>query len=164
MTTSGLDTGGADEGGFAGANAATTFVGGSATDGGFVGGARESTIGATANRQFRGITDTGVVGSQQQQTGTRREIRVAFRVSFAAPAVSELPADTLAPANDVSLQRFAMQRPALSGVQVRLSPTGTATLTGVAPDASARRLAANLVRLQPGVRSVTNELVVAGGQ
>jgi BON domain len=160
--TTQLATDGASQGGFAGANAASSFVGGAGTDGGFVGGARESTAGGAANRQFRGITDTGVVGAGTgQQTGTPRRIPVAFRVSFTAPVVSQLQRGTLAVGNAVNVQRFTPLRPQLAGINVNLSSAGVATLSGSAPDAATRRLAANLMRLQPGVRSIRNDVELA---
>jgi len=161
LTTQGLATDGGADGGFAGANTTSTFVGGNNTDGGFVGGAREATGGGAANRQFRGITDTGVVGGgNQQQAGTPRRIPVAFRVAFTTPQVSSLRVGTLAAANNIGVQRFVPLRPQLSGINVNVTPAGVVTLTGAVPDASSRRLAANLLRLQPGVRSIQNQLQV----
>jgi hypothetical protein len=52
-------------------------------------------------------------------------------------------------------------RPELSGVNVELTADGVALLTGTSPNAEASRLAANLVRLQPGVRKVNNQIAVA---
>jgi hypothetical protein len=162
LTTGGLATEGAADGGFAGANAAQGFVGGGATDGGFVGGSREAAAGfGNANRQFRGITDTGIfAGSTQQQTGTPRRIPVSFRVSFQTPTISQLQAGASAPANQISVQRFSVIRPELSGITANVSPQGVVTLTGAVADASSSRLAANLLRLQPGVRAINNQVQV----
>jgi osmotically-inducible protein OsmY len=41
-----------------------------------------------------------------------------------------------------------------------LSGNGVAVLQGTVPSAEASRLAANLLRLQPGVRSVDNQATV----
>lgn len=166
MTTQGLVTDGTTTGGVAGANAASSFIGGNATDGGFVGGARETTTGSTANRQFRGITDSGVAGrsTQQQQSATPRQKQIALRVGFSSPSISQSAPGTFSRSNAASVQRIAELRPELAGVNVRLSPSGVATLTGITPDVSTSRLAANLIRLQPGVRSIDNQIEVSAAR
>ncbi len=86
-----------------------------------------------------------------------RLIRPVSRIAFdyPRPAPTQV-ADTLA----ASLSRAARQRPALKGVSVELDESGTAVLTGEVESDEARKLAAALIRLEPGVRSVRNELAV----
>jgi hypothetical protein len=50
--------------------------------------------------------------------------------------------------------------PALRGVAFDMNSEGIVTLRGEVATVSARQLAANLVRLEPGVRKVVNELTV----
>ena len=57
---------------------------------------------------------------------------------------------------------LANVRPEFRQVGVTVETNGVATLTGIVPDAETRRLAANLVRMRPGVRTVDNQIAVAG--
>ena len=57
--------------------------------------------------------------------------------------------------------RLAETRPAFSSVKFAVGNNGTVVLSGQVESDSARRLAANLLRMEPGVRSVKNNLVVA---
>ena len=67
----------------------------------------------------------------------------------------------LADANVASLTRFTPSRPELAGIDVEMSSGGVAILTGSATTLETSRLAANLIRLQPGVRKVKNQIVVS---
>ncbi|MFN8709697.1 MAG: BON domain-containing protein [Planctomyces sp.] len=138
--------------------AAQTFVGGN-QNGNFVGGAREATTGTNMNRQFRGITDNTQPQQTQQQTGAPRQRPFAMRIGFPFPPVLTEAAQ-LNEINAASMTPFTSNRPELSSVNVVVSSDGSATLSGNVPDADARRLAANLVRLQPGVRRIRNEIAV----
>ncbi len=153
ITTQGAPTGDAT-GGTAGSNTAEVFVGGN-NSGGFVGGG----VGTQRNnnRQFRGITSANVpTGGGSQTSGDPRRIPVSLRIAFRFPRPD---ANTLLIGGSrPPLQRVSAMRPELRNVQVSISPTGVATLTGNAPDANSARLAANLVRLRPGVRRVENQL------
>lgn len=51
--------------------------------------------------------------------------------------------------------------PALKGMTIDVTPQGDVTLRGEATSLQASKLAANLLRMEPGVRSVRNELIVA---
>lgn len=158
LTTEGF--GSATDGAVAGGNVAQTFVGGNNT-GGFVGGGREATQNVNTNRQFRGITNTGGVptGGQQQQSATPRRVPVSLRIGFSFPPPTQ--GTRLAGPNSGALDRFFTVRPELSMVTFDLAPSGVATISGMVPDAAARRLAENLVRIQPGVRSVDSRIAVA---
>ncbi len=157
-TTQGVGQGAGAGQGLAGDNAAAGFVGAANTDA-FVGGARTSTVNTNTNRQFRAIDTTSVPsGGTQQQSANPRRVPVKFRVGFARPAPQQAVA--LAADGDISLTRYAAFRPELSSVNVSFSTDGVAQLSGTTQDASARRLAANLLRLQPGVRRVDNRILV----
>ncbi len=152
-----------------GVNAATstagtpteTFIGSNASQA-FVGGARTATGQQTTNRQFQAFQNNQTANNaQSQQTGTPREIRTALAISFNYPTASTAQqTGRLADANSLSLARFRATRPELSGINVSLTSQGTAVLTGALPTADSSRLAANLIRLQPGVRKVENQIAV----
>ena len=141
-------------------NATSTFIGSNATTG-FVGGASQAGNQQNNNRQFQAIQNNQSQQSTSQQSGTVREIRTALRVGFAFPTASQSQlTGRLANANIASLSRFSSSRPELAGIEVALNSSGTAVLTGSAPTVETRRLAANLMRLQPGIRKVDNQIVV----
>ena len=142
-------------------NAATGFVGGNASQA-FVGGAREATNQQANNRQFGAFQDTqNTSNTQSSQSGTPRSIRTAMRIAFAAPSGTfAQQTGVLAYSNSVQLTQFSTNRPELSGVKVELTADGVAVLTGTSPSTDTSRLAANLVRLQPGVRKVNNQIAV----
>ena len=142
-------------------NAAESFIGANATQG-FVGGARQATNQQGSDRQFEAIQNNQSQQSTSQQTGTPREIRSTLRVGFAFPTASQSQmTGRLADANVASLTRFTPSRPELAGIDVEMSSGGVAILTGSATTLGTSRLAANLIRLQPGVRKVKNQIVVS---
>ena len=142
-------------------NAAESFIGANATQG-FVGGARQATNQQGSDRQFQAIQNNQSQQSTSQQTGTPREIRSTLRVGFAFPTASQSQmTGRLADANVASLNRFTPIRPELVGIDVEMSSGGVAILTGSATTLETSRLAANLIRLQPGVRKVKNQIVVS---
>jgi hypothetical protein len=160
LTTQGIGAGPDAGGGEGGSNAAASFIGQNAAAG-FVGGALESSIASNINRQFRALQSLATpTGGTQQQTGTPRQVPVSFRVGFTYPAVSE--SVSLSGPKGISISQFATRRPELQSVQVALSEAGVATLSGTVPDSANRRLAENLMRIEPGVRSVVNQIEVSG--
>ena len=79
--------------------------------------------------------------------------------------------DTPATVPTVSTARFTerfadivARRPALRGVNVEADESGRVLLKGTVDSEGARDLAAAIVRLEPGVRDVVNELEVADSQ
>ena len=143
-------------------NAATGFVGSNSSQA-FVGGAREATNQQATNRQFGAFQNTqNTSNTQSSQSGTPRSIRTTMRIAFAAPSGTfAQQTGALAYSNSVQLTQFSTNRPELSGINVELTADGVAVLTGTSPSTDTSRLAANLVRLQPGVRRVNNQIAVA---
>jgi len=106
--------------------------------------------------------------SQRGQTGrasSSKTIRPSLRLGFTP---------VLRPASDVSRAvgrsfrrmatrsaRIAETNPALRNVTLVAGTSGLLTLRGSVPTASARRLAENILRMEPGVRTIRNELSVA---
>jgi len=142
-------------------NAAESFIGSNATQG-FVGGASQATDLQRINRQFQAIQNDQLQQRASQQTATPREIRTTLRVGFVFPTASQSQmTGRLANANIASLKRFTSNRPELAGIDVVMNSSGVATLTGSAATVETSRLAANLMRLQPGVRKVENQIVMS---
>lgn len=142
---------------------AQNFVGGSGAQS-FVGGGMQGNANRS-NRQFQAFQQQqGMTNQGMGTTGSPRQIKTALRVNFSGPAASDLQkSGRTAPANRASLDRFAAKNPQFAGLNVTLSPTGVAVLQGTVPSADAARLAANLLRLQPGVRSVDNQATIDQG-
>lgn len=141
-------------------NATQSFIGSNATQG-FVGGASQAGNQQGSNRQFEAIQNDQSQQSTGQQSGTVRAIRTALRVGFAFPTASQSQINgRLASANLATLGRFTTRRPELSEINVAMNLDGVAVLTGSTTSVETRRLAANLMRLQPGVRKVDNQIVV----
>lgn len=142
-------------------NAATGFVGSNASQS-FVGGVRQSTNQAATGRQIGAFQNTQQTSSSQSsQSGTPRSIRTSLRIAFAAPSGTfAQQAGILAESNSVQLTQFTAARPELSAIDVNLTDEGIAILTGTSSSSETSRLAANLVRQQPGVRKINNQIVV----
>lgn len=141
--------------GFAGrGNAAENFVGGIVQGEGQTGpGARRTT------NQFQGLNRQGQIRQGiQQPTGPSRaeRIRPRHRIAFQYPPRQNEAVTT-------NLQTRLTSLPAgPAGVTVSLSPQGVATLSGSVADEHASKLAAAVARQEPGVRSVDNQLSIAG--
>ena len=97
---------------------------------------------------------------QQNNSGqsSTRQIRPRYRVSF--------DTGTFAPAAvtsriETQIARLSARTPALAGVTIAINDQGIAELRGTAPDRDTSRLIENIVRLEPGVRGVDNQLDVA---
>lgn len=155
--TSGLN------GGQSGSTQAQNFIGGSGSQN-FVGAGMQGNANRS-NRQFQAFQQQqGMTNQGMGTTGSPRQIKSALRVNFSGPAASDLQkSGRTSPSNRASLDRFAAKNPQFAGLNVTLSPTGVAVLQGTVPSADAARLAANLLRLQPGVRSVDNQATVDQG-
>ena len=112
------------------------------------------------NRSQRGNERNQQFGSQSQTGQLNQQPQIVVRSEIAFPYPEQAPA-AVAGRLEGQLQRIASRRPEFGNLAFRLQPNGDVTLRGTVPDESARRLAAALVRLEPGVRSVNNELSVA---
>ncbi|MFO0978804.1 MAG: BON domain-containing protein [Planctomycetaceae bacterium] len=146
----------------AGTSTATeNFVGGNAAQN-FVGGSRQATNQQGTNRQFQAFQNTQQGMNQgMSTTGTPRQVKTALRIGFSFPnATSAQASGNLAAANQANLSRYVTTRPEFTGINVNMTPEGVAVLTGSTDSVEASRLAANLLRLQPGVRRIDNQLAV----
>ncbi len=130
-------------------------------------GANSAQGGRTTN-QFRGNQNAGRGRTQNQFRGnvqSRQTIRPALRLGFVPPPrpsadVSrsvERRFDTLS----ARTSRLGDTIPAFKGVSIEVGEGGKVTLTGNVATPQAARLAANILRMEAGVRSVQNDLTVA---
>ncbi|MCG6154826.1 BON domain-containing protein [Rubinisphaera margarita] len=97
-----------------------------------------------------------VQGGQPSRTSTvRPRIRLGFDVS---------PTGTLSARNSLTpvqpLTSRLSRESGFSGVRIERNPSGVLTLTGVVSSERERKLAEAFVRLEPGVRSINNEILV----
>lgn len=101
----------------------------------------------------------GTAGQQGLQgTAAKPPIQVRHRIGFTPPARSTA---TISESLGTRITGIAAQRPELTGLDVVVGDAGQVTLRGTVASEEAGRLAAALARLEPGVRSVVNETVVA---
>lgn len=143
--------------GATGGNTTPGFIGGFDPSAAFVGGGTQTQ--RNNARQFQAITVNGVpVGGTFETSGTPRQIPVSLKVGFAFPAADG--SSQLLPSAAAPIQQVAVSRPEFRSVQVQVTK-GVAVLVGQVPTEASRRLAANLVRLRPGVRSVDNRILIA---
>ncbi|MEZ6072286.1 MAG: BON domain-containing protein [Pirellulales bacterium] len=90
---------------------------------------------------------------QRNRAAIRPRQRVAF--SYTPPTAQSVGAQI-----GEQLRGISLQYGELSGVDVVVDAEGVATLTGTVAEPEQRRLAELIVRLEPGVRSVRNDLFV----
>jgi hypothetical protein len=135
--------------------------------GGGVGGIRGAGLGAQSfgrNNQRGGggggfgQNGFGMNGNQGFNTGssaTPRVVRPQQRIAF-----EYTPRPQSQVQASVATQFTRLQGVQFQGVAVSMDEAGEVTLTGNVPTEDARKLAAVLARIEPGVRSVSNNLVV----
>lgn len=92
------------------------------------------------------------------QNDRRFQIRPQMRIGFQTPDVSYSPAVRNALARISATPAFANR---LTNVEFDMTADGTAVLSGQVESDSDRRLLESFIRLEPGVRTVRNELTVA---
>lgn len=97
----------------------------------------------------------GGMGNQGGQTSTRPVIRPRQKVAFDFPQPSP---DKIQTTVQTQLTGISRRFPQFQNVQLTPGEAGEVVLTGSVPSARDARLAANLARLEPGVRSIRNEL------
>lgn len=175
-TTATGQAGGAVRQGQAGTQAA--FVGRGDNAGRFVGnqmaGQQTSANGGGSQfrnsaSQFRNLGGRAAGGTQGSfnpgrngsQAGTSRLVfRPKQRIAFSFP---ERESSSLAAALTAHFDRLSYRAPGLAGVNVVLDGEGAVTLKGVVDSAETKQLAAIMARMEPGVRTVQNELTVRTG-
>lgn len=119
--------------------------------------------------QVQTLQQTNRLGSQfGGGTSSRLMMRPSLRLGF---AITKRPSAEIS--SSISrrfdkltsrFSRLADTRPAFSAVKIAVSDDGAIVLSGQVESDSAKRLAANMLRMEAGVRSVKNELVVVPPQ
>lgn len=137
------------------------FIGRADNAGRFVGNqtASQQSIQGTNTPQFG---NRGQGGNNQQNNfnqQTRRTIRPQQKIAFQFPARAQAAIQTNL---STQFQRLQTGRPELQGVEVQLAANSEVVLRGAVPTEDDKKLAAMLARMEPGVRSVKNELTIQG--
>ncbi len=146
------------------------FVGGSDTTGRFVGSANAGTQsiqstsmgGRGQTGQFGGrTTSTNQQSNFNQQYGSqsRRTIRPQQKIAFNYPQRAVTVVQTRL---STHFQKLPTNRPQLQGVQIQMGANREVTLSGRVGSLDDKKLAAIMARMEPGVRTVKNELTVSG--
>ena len=108
----------------------------------------------------REATPASADGQREPSSGVRRtRIIPRLRIAFEFPATQ---ASAITGQLTKQLENLAARYPDFAQIKVFAEPDGAVKLQGHVPSADARKLAAIIVGLEPGVRSVQNELAVAG--
>ncbi len=84
-------------------------------------------------------------------------IRPRHEIAFAYP---KRPTAQLNSTLNTRFNKVSLRQPSLRSVTIVLDGQGAATLRGRVDSVETKRLAAIMVRLEPGVRSIKNELTV----
>lgn len=175
-TTTGLNTtagtGGLNQLGALSGTIGQGFVGRADNLGRFVGNNQAGTGGTAGNGGggLQGFNRNSGTGQRNPQPGNqnngnfggnRATSRPVFRprveIGFDWPRASSAEVRRAA---DTRLTALAERYPQLEGVQLSGSSAGTFILTGQVADERTRRMAAHLLRLEPGVRRIDNRLTV----
>lgn len=153
----------ASQNGFIGGRNSQTFIGGNQRTGQQnQQQQQQNQFGSRNNRgrQNQGFDPNDPNGMNRQGQGqdqdSRRSIRPQQKVAFEVPKVSN---ETLNTTLNTRFERITRQ-PALRSVTVDLDDEGVVVLRGEVATPAQKQLAANMVRLEPGVRKVRNELTV----
>ena len=145
-------------------NFGTGFVGRSDNSGRFVGNQTAGQQGGSRGQQQFG----NFGGSRANQfnsrntrnqfggSSSRRKIRARHVIGFSYKKRPKTMIQSSVTTRFSRLKRY----PAISGIAIAMNDSGVLTLRGDVESESARKLAANLARLEPGVRNIQNELTV----
>ena len=141
-----------------------SFVGQGNAAQGFVGSRQAGTQApGVSNRNFSGAGFQGGGDFNQfnqlqgQGSSSRRKIQPQYRIAFKRPQLEVRQVDERL---QRAMSRLSETNPTFAGIDVSLDETGIVALQGVVESDDARRLIEALVRLEPGVRDVTNEIEV----
>lgn len=100
---------------------------------------------------LNGGNQNGGNGQTSQQPVIRPRQKVAFE--YPQPKL-----DAVVAATQTRLQKLAVRYPRLSDVQLAQEADGTIVLRGSAPTEADAKVAESMIRLEPGVRKIRNEL------
>ena len=138
------------------------FVGGSQNEGRFIGSqfSGQQQVGGGRNVFGSGGRGSGgrfTMPNQSSRNSATKRVRPRHRIAFAFDSRSQAKIQA-------SLDgRFALlltKRPEFKAVTIVVGKPGELTLSGSVPSSTAKRIATAMVRMEPGVRRVTNQLSV----
>lgn len=119
--------------------------------------------GGGGNRGFGGTQQFNPFQAAAQRP-TGPSIQPSLRLGFQPPV---RPAGQVSENLETRMQQVSARpgrlteiKPEFSGVKINVANDGVVTLRGEVTSEAARRLAANMIRIEPGVRKVVNELAV----
>ena len=118
----------------------------------------QNNLGRTGRRSTLANQNQQMGGQGGNSTSNRRPLQARHRVAFDLPAPTQ---ESISQDLQMQLQAAGPRIP-IQGVQIEFE-LGELTLRGTVATEDQRLLAAQLARLEPGVRSVKNELVVQSG-
>lgn len=142
------------------------FVGSSQNQGRFIGsqfsGQQQIRGGGTGSNTFgsgRGGRGSGrfTMPNQSSRNSRTKRVRPRHRVAF---SFSSRSMPTIKASLDSRFSLLLPRRPEFKGVTIVVGKAGELTLAGEVPNATTRRMAVALVRMEPGVRKVTSQLSV----
>ncbi len=139
---------------------ANGFVGRNDTSGRFVGNQTagqqsfQSALGnlfsGRANRQNAAST-----GNRSTRSGSTIRPRQQIAFSYPQPKLTAITARL-----QIRMKKFEQSRPGMNGIAIALNADHSITLSGQVASPESKKLAEIMARMEPGVRSVRNELVV----
>jgi hypothetical protein len=94
----------------------------------------------------------GLGGQQNQQLIIRPRQKIAFE--YTQPEFQAVVSTT-----QTRIEKLAVRYPQFADMRLQQETDGTVILRGTAPSEADAKLAENMIRLEPGVRRVRNELV-----
>jgi len=117
--------------------------------------------GQFGGNQFSGRGAGGNQGNFNNRGGrsSRRVVRHSLRIAFDHPQAENTAIQSKL---STQFQNFGNSRPELEGVEVQIGGDQEVILRGQVGSENDKKLAAMLARLEPGVRSVRNELAIEG--
>jgi hypothetical protein len=143
------------------------FVGGSQNQGRFVGsqfsgqqqvgGGRNVFGGGGRGGGGRGGGGRFTMPNQSSRNSATKRVRPRHRIAFAFESRSQAKIQT---SLDVRFSLLLTRRPEFKNVTIAVGKPGELTLTGSVPNSTAKRIALAMVRMESGVRRVTNQLSV----
>jgi osmotically-inducible protein OsmY len=133
-------------------NAGQQSLQGTSMSGGQFGGSQFGSRGQQGQQSRNGFNQQGNYGQQ-----SRRTIRPQQRIAFEYPQRAQATIQTNLSGQ---FQRLQTTRPELQGVEVQLAANNEVILRGQVRTEEDKKLAAMYARMEPGVRSIKNELTI----
>jgi osmotically-inducible protein OsmY len=95
--------------------------------------------------------------NQSSRNSATKRVRPRHRIAFAFESRSQGKIQT---SLDARFSKLLTRRPEFQNVRIAVGKPGELTLSGRVPSSTAKRIATAMVRMEQGVRKVTNQLNV----